>query len=297
MVAGGIGAALALGVAVVYLVALVRQPSAERHPFFAELDGQNRPLVVAHQGGELLAPSNTMAVFEHAVALGADMIDTDLHRSADGALVLLHDETVDRTTNGTGAVRDLTLAELQALDAGYSFTTDDGATFPYRGQGATIVTAEELFAAFADRPRLRYGIEIKQTGPEAADELCALIRADGLEERVLVSSFAQPNMDAFRRACPEVATSATEDEVRSFYLLHRVGLSDLASPDYDCFQIPETSGRFRLVTADFLADAADHGLPVIPWTIDDPDDMARLIGMGVDGINTNRPDLLVEQSN
>lgn len=289
---------LALGLLIVVVGALVLssclvEPRAVA-PFFAP-EGRNGPvLVVAHQGGEVLRPSNTMEAFRHAVDLGADVLDTDMHRSSDGVLVLIHDETVDRTSDGTGAVRDLTIEALRQLDFGYRFRAlDDQATYPWRGRGLGIVTVEELFAEFGRD--VRYGIEIKQTVPEAARELCDLITRSGLEDRVLVSSFAQPNMDVFRLACPEVATSATEAEVRRFVILDRLRLTGFDRPDHDAFQVPESVRRWRLLTDGFLDTAEDWNLPVVPWTVDDPEAMDRLIGDGVRGINTNRPDLLIER--
>lgn len=263
------------------------------HPFFQAHTGDNQPLVFAHQGGELLSPGNTMIAFTRAADLGADVLDTDLHRTADGVLVLLHDETVDRHSNGVGAVRDLTLDELTPLDFGYAFTADNGATHPFRGQGHGIVTLEQLFTTFDDG--IRFGIEIKQTGPEAAVELCAMVRRFGYENRVLVSSFTQPNLDVFRRACPEVATSATRAEVIRFHLAHRMGLNGLVTPDYDAFQVPLAWSRLSIVDNGFLNSANAWGVPVVPWTINDPDDLDRLIGSGVAGINTDLPDVLLDR--
>lgn len=289
----GLVVALVAGVALVvyaglWITARVRLDRRAPVPFF---DGA-APLVVAHQGGELLRPSNTMAAFRNAADLGADVLDGDVHRTADGVLVLIHDETVDRTSDGSGAVGELTLDRLRELDFGYRFT-EDGSTHPYRGRGLGIVTVDELFEAFDDG--IGFGLEIKQTAPEAATELCETIRRFGYEDRVLVSSFGQGNMDAFRRACPEVATSATESEVRTFYLLHRVGLNGLLEPSYDALQVPERSGGRLILSRGFVDAAADWGLPVIPWTIDDPDDMDRLLDLGVAGLNTNRPDLAIER--
>ncbi len=280
-----------------YGISATRHEPGARAPFF-ELDDGVAPLVVAHQGGELLRPPNTMEAFRHAVGLGADVLDTDLHRTADGALVLIHDETVDRTSDGTGAVRDLTLDELRALDFGHRYSPvgqagDGGERHPWRGRGLGIVTVDELFTEFGHR--VRYGIEIKQTVPETAAELCDAIGRFDLEDRVLVSSFTQPNMDAFRSACPAVATSATVGEVRTFYLLHRLNLSGLARPDYAALQIPERAAWFELLTEGVVDDARGWGLAVVPWTIDDPDTMDRLLDLGVDGINTNRPDLLLDR--
>ncbi len=289
-----------LGVVLLFVLAVVfglypvswfRSSPIDQVAFFAGHSSET--LVFAHQGGEALRPSNTMAAFEHAVDLGADVLDTDMHRTADGELVLIHDETVDRTSDGTGAVRDLTLAELRGLDFGYSFTVDDGETFPFRGRGLGVVTVAELFEAFGDD--IGFGIEIKQTGPEAATELCELIGRFGYEDRVLVSSFTKPNMDVFRRACPAVATSATESEVRTLYIQHRLGLIGLAGPDYDALQVPEYSGDLLILSEDFVADAAARGLPIVPWTINEVEGMDRMIDLGVAGVNTDHPDILIDR--
>lgn len=291
LVAAAVVGAVLLGYLALWGTARILVEERPPAPFFAGRDGADEtPLVVAHQGGALLAPPNTMVAFRRSAALGADVLDSDVRRSADGVLVLLHDEMVDEISDGTGAVADLTLDQLRDLDLGHRFTLD-GSTHPHRGTGAGVVTVDELFEAFGDG--IRFGLEIKETVPEAPVELCETIRRFGYEDRVLVSSSGQDDMDAFREACPRVATSATESEVRIFYILHEAGLNGLISPDYDALQVPEYSGGRLILTAGFVADAASWGLPVIPWTIDDPDDMDRILDLGVAGINTNRPDLLV----
>ena len=283
-------ALIALGIVAYFIAALTARPAAP-HPWFAARPGENQPLVFAHQGGEAVWPSNTLLAFENSARLGADVLDTDMHITKDGVLVLMHDQTVDRTTDGSGAIRDLTLAEIKTLDAAYDFSLDDGATFHYRGQGLTVPTLEELFQAFPDK---RFGIEIKQTPPEVAAPFCALIRKYGMEAQVLVSSFRQANMDAFRAECPEVATSATEDEVRVFFILNTLRLTAVYSPNYQSLQVPEAASGLQLLTPHFIEGAHSRGLAVQPWTINDPDDMQRLNAMGVDGLNTDRPDLLME---
>ena len=283
----GVAATLALA----YLVARLLASPAPAHPWFEPRPGENRPLVMAHQGSENLWPSNTMLAFENSAALGVDVLDSDMHRTRDGALVLLHDQTVDRTTDGTGAVRDLTLPEIKQLDAGYAFTLDGGATYPYRGQGLTIPTLAELFEAF---PGMRFGIEIKQADPiPTAQQFCATIRQYSLQDRVLVSSFRQVNMDAFRDVCPEVATSATEEEVRLVYILFRLGLADVLTPNYHSLQVPEHSGGIHLLTPGFIAAAHRRGLAVQPWTINELADLQRILALGVDAINTDNPDRLL----
>ena len=260
--------------------------------FFDSRPGEHRPLVFAHQGGEGTWPSNTLIAFRESIEIGADVLDADTHMTRDSELVLIHDETVDRTSDGSGEVRDLTLSELRELDFGYRFSTDNGETFPYRGTGLGIVTVEELFSEFTDT---RFGLEIKQTTPEAATKLCALIQEYGYEGRVLVSSFDQRNMDAFRDSCPSVATSATDGEATRFYVFQLLRLSGFYSPPFDSLQVPEYRSGIRVLTGSFVDAATRWNLPVVPWTINEPEDFDRIIrDFDVDGINTNYPDRLIE---
>lgn len=281
---------MALG-AGVYAVARLRAKPAPAHPWFKARSGEHRPLVFAHQGGQNLYPSNTLLAFQRAAEMGADVLDADMHVTRDGVLVLMHDQTVNRTTDGKGAIRDLTFEEIRKLDAGYRFTTDRGATYPYRGRGLTVPTVEELFRAFPDK---RFGVEIKQTTATAVQTFCDVIRRHHLEHTVLVSSFAQENMVAFRRACPEAATSATEREARVFVILSTLGLSDAYTPDFYSLQVPERSGSIHILTPRFVRHAHERNLAVQPWTINRPDDLKRMLALGVDGINTDNPDRLLE---
>ena len=126
-------------------------------------------MVIAHQGGEWLRPSNTLVAFDHAVELGVDVLEMDIHQTQDGVIVLMHDATVDRTTDGSGAIKEMSFAEIRELDAGYYWTDDDGATYPYRGQGIQVPTLEELFQRYPD---MRMNIEIKQETPSMVRPFC-----------------------------------------------------------------------------------------------------------------------------
>lgn len=255
------------------------------------LPQRERPLVIAHQGGEHERPSNTMASFTHAAALGVDVLEMDIHSSADGVLVTIHDDTVDRTTNGSGKVNALTLTELKALDAGWYWTADDGATYPYRGQGITIAALEEVLAAF---PTMPMNIEIKQVEPSIAAPFCGLLREYGATDRVLVASFRAAAMADFRAVCPEVTTSLVEDEVRVFFYHYLA----LGAPLYrvpgnaTAVQVPEFGGGFHILTPSFVRAAHGRGLDVHAWTINDAATMEQMIAIGVDGIITDRPTLL-----
>jgi glycerophosphoryl diester phosphodiesterase len=218
----------------------------------------------------------------------------DAHITRDGRIVLMHDERVDRTTDGTGLIEDLTLDQLLELDAAYAFSPDNGATFPFRGQGIQVPTLEELFRSF---PEMRYVVEIKLTRNPIDKPLCELIRSRNMQDRVLVASFHDDVMAAFRQTCPEVATSASRKEVASFVLLGKAFLSGLLSPRFSALQVPyETSESYGIpvMTERFIREAHAKGISVEPWTVNDPALMKRYIGWGVDGIITDRPDLMIE---
>ncbi len=274
-----------LAAACALLMACAPAPAAT-HPFLV-----TRPWILAHQGGEDLWPSNTLYAFDQAARLGADMLDTDMHATRDGVLVLSHDDTVDRLTDGTGRIRDLTLAQLRALDAGYRFTPDGGRTYPYRGQGLTVPTLDEALSAHPDLP---WTIEIKQDTPSVAAPFCASLRAHGVTARVIVASFSDRAMTDFRRTCPEVATSMTETELRPLVLMSKIGLAGLPGAPGQVAQVPVRSGRLEVVTPSFVRQMHRRGVAVHVWTINDAAEMRRLLAMGVDGIDTDRPDLMKE---
>lgn len=262
---------------------------APNHPYYAE--NLNYPLVIAHQGGGDLWPGNTMFAFQNAANLGVDVLEMDLHITADGALVIIHDETVDRTTDGTGEVESMTLDELKQLDAGYDWSLDDGASYPFRGQGITIPTLEEVFTAFPD---YRMTIEIKKTNTSMSKPFCDMIRKHNMQDKVLVASFHDERLKEFRTECPEVATSSAKNETTAFVLLTKVFLGDFYSPRFYSLQVPEESGGITVMTESFVRAAHARNLAVEPWTINDKDTMRKFITWGVDGIITDRPDLMLE---
>ena len=253
-----------------------------------------QPLVIAHQGGDGLWPGDTMYAFEHAVALGVDVLEMDAHITKDGQIVLMHDERVDRTTEGSGLIEDMTLADLQKLDAAFGWSPDDGQTYPFRGQGIKVPTLEELFKAFPD---MRYVIEIKLTKTPIAQPFCDLIHQYDMQDKVIVASFHDDAMKMFRAACPDVATSASRGEVTKFVLLEKVFLSGLVSPRYESLQVPydpSESLGINILTNRFVRDAHAKNVKVEPWTVNDQMLMQEYVDMGVDGLMTDRPDLLLE---
>lgn len=250
-------------------------------------------LAFAHRGGEKLWPSNTIFAYERAVALGVDALEMDIHATADGALVVRHDPVVETTTNGRGAIRELTLAQIKALDAGYAWTADDGRSFPFRGLGITIPTVEEVFQAF---PSTRLNFDIKPQEPEVTASFCRLLQAYGYDRSGLatVGTFHDAQLARFRRLCPGAPTAAGATETRLFYFLYRAGLARLYRPPAQAFQVPEYAGRIHLVTPGFVRAAHHHGIEVHVWTVDDAADMRRLLSWGVDGLISDVPDRLME---
>lgn len=248
-------------------------------------------LLFAHRGGEGRWPSNTLLAFERSLALGADVLELDIHSTADDALVVRHDPVVDTTTDGRGRIRDLSLSDIKKLDAGHAWTADGGQTFPFRAQGIAIPTLEEVIRAF---PQAHLNIDIKPEDPQVVQQFCRTLRDLDLLERVTVGSFHDRQMALFRRLCPEVPTAAGVAETRSFLILSRLHLDRFYRSPAKAFQIPERAGRLRIVTPRFIRRAHAHGLQVHVWTVNEVADMRRLIAWGVDGLMTDYPDLLAE---
>ena len=250
------------------------------HPFFA-----GAPHLIAHRGGAALAPENTMEAFRCAVdEWDADMLEMDVRLTADRRVVVIHDETVDRTTDGTGRIRDMTWAEARELDAGFRFPGGGGA--PWRGRGVRLPLFEEVLEAF---PGLRMIVEPKAA--ETAGPLVRLIRAAAAERRVLVGAeFESARAGARGYSGP---WGASRRQVVPFWVLHRLGPAGRwHAPAADGFQLPERSGRLKVVTRALIRAARAANMPVYVWTVDDPADMRRLLDWGADGIMTDRPDVL-----
>jgi glycerophosphoryl diester phosphodiesterase len=272
----------------VYFAMQTGTPAVSREIFKRAI---GRPLVFAHRGGGGLFPENTLEAFRYSAQMGVDVLELDVHSTADGALVVIHDATVNRTTNGSGRVSEMTLAEIKKLDAGYRFSPDGEKTFPFRGRGITVPTLQEIFDSF---PEMTFNVEPKQAEPSIVKPLCEMIRARKMSEKVIVGSFRQTAIDEFRQTCPEVATSATPGEVSEFLAFYKVGLGKSYSPPMQVLQIPERIGDLQIISRDFIETARKLNLQIHVWTINETEDMSRLIELGVDGIMTDYPDRLLK---
>lgn len=264
---------------------------------------ERRILNWAHQGGAREGPSSTMFAMRQAVAAGAEALELDVHMSADGVLVVCHDATVDRTTDGHGAIAELTLAELKALDnahwwvAGSVIDHDSPpAAYPHRGKAASepefrIATVEEVLVAFPD---VFCNFDIKQTAPAVPpyeEPLAHILRRYGRADDVIVASFVDEATERFRAVAPEIHTSLGTNATAAFYWAVQRGESPPPTP-HVALQVPRTFADVTVVDEQFVAAAHGAGLAVHVWTVDEPEEMALLVDLGVDGIMTDRPSVL-----
>ncbi|MBJ6763245.1 glycerophosphodiester phosphodiesterase [Myxococcaceae bacterium JPH2] len=256
----------------------------------AFLHGLKPTLHIAHRGGALLAPENTLVAFRQAVERDhTDMLELDVHLSRDGELVVAHDETLERCTDGKGPLAALTLAELQRLDAGHGFTPDDGAHFPFRGQGVRLPTLREVLRAF---PALRLNVEVKPDTPGIEHVFAALLREEGAVDRVCMGSELDAVGERLVHALPEACHFYPRDALAAAVLSLKAGEVPPDDTRYHVLDMPLFFGDVRLVDAELLAWVASRGKWINVWTVDDPEQMDLLLREGVGGVMTDRPDLL-----
>ena len=260
-----------------------------------------RFLRTGHRGARGLAPENTIASFQRGVAEGVDAIELDVCLSLDDEVVVIHDSTVDRTTDwreqnkAPGEVSNLRYAELKELDAGYRFSMDEGATFPFRGRGAAVPRLIDVLECF---PEHLFTVELKQARQiQYIPRVVEAVRP--FADRVVLASFSQTILNTARKLAPELPTSFSAREMRYFYLLTRGGLGRIFRAPGVVIQAPlysdyERNRGRRVVDGRFLRAAHRRGLPVSAWVVNELEEMRRLIDEGVDGITTDRPDILNE---
>jgi glycerophosphoryl diester phosphodiesterase len=280
-----------------------RMPPRYR-PSRAFLEGLRPTLHIAHRGGSLVAPENTLEAFRLACgAYRTDMIELDVHLTRDGALVVAHDPDVDRCTDGAGPIAGMTLDELRRLDAGYRFSADGGATFPFRARGVRIPTLREVLDAC---PTVRVNLELKPEAEGAelrlVEELLDSSRRGGTREldRVCLGSADDAVAERLHRAAPDACHFFPTNALTKLVLALKSGASPgevaaLAEDDrFSVFDMPASFQGFPLVDRAFVDAAAELGKWINVWTIDDRAEMEALVELGVGGIMTDRPDVLRE---
>lgn len=277
---------------------------ADAHPWL-----ERRVLAYAHQGGAWEWPSSTLFAMRNAVAAGAHALELDAHGTADGHVVVCHDPTVERTTDGTGAIADLTLAQVKALDSAYWFIPGADVTpdqpesaYPYRGRAADdpefrIASLCEVLEAFPDTI---LNFDLKQSAPVVApyEEAVANLLAEfGRTDDVIVTSFNDTVTETFSRLAPDVPTSAGTMTTAAFWQAIQ---HDEEPPKMSAvaFQVPERYGEDVVIVDDRFVEAAHRiGAAVHVWTVNDTESMERLVSLGVDGIISDVPSELMHVLN
>jgi glycerophosphoryl diester phosphodiesterase len=237
--------------------------------------------VIAHRGASGLAPENTIPAFQLAAEQGADAFELDVQLTADGAPVVLHDDTLDRTTDRTGPVGAVLLADLRGADAGARFTPDGGGTFPFRGTGVRVPTLGEVLWTF---PRMPLLVELKH--PSAQEAVRRVLQQEDAVGRCVVAAADPAALEQFRE--PPFACAASGPEISALY---RAALLRRRPPAvrYRCLSVPERHRGLPVPTRRFVAVARELGCPVHVWTVNDPAAARRHWARGVAGIVTNLP--------
>ncbi len=249
------------------------------------------PRVIAHRGDSHNYPENTLPAFRSAVDMGIDVVETDIHITKDGVLVIWHDPTLERNTDGTGRVEDHTLEELRRYDAGYTFTKDGGRTYPFRGKGITMCTLAEALEACPDQ---RFNIDLKTKCPQIVDEFIRVIRQHDAVDRVVGASFHLSNLRRLRRLAPDFLTSVTTAEVVPLLLRQKTHTLPKTFKRKIIFQIPRQASFIKVVTPSFVREMHSRDAVVMVWTINDEQSMRELFGMGVDSVMTDNPALVIK---
>lgn len=247
----------------------------------------NQIAIIPHRGGAALYPEETALAYRHNVEQNADELDIDLQESKDHQLILFHDDTLDRTTNGTGAVNQFTLAQLKQFDAGYRWTKDN-ITFPFRGAGLQILSLEDFFTQF---PNKHVQIEMKPNNPMLAREACAIIQKYKMTNKVLLFSYHDAVMQAIRSDCPGVATGASKREIRNLLIGSYVLGGALNRFAGSALIVPENYGKVHVVTPSLLNAAHRRSIRIYVYGATTKEELHRLINMNVDGLIVDGPEL------
>ncbi|GAA0380564.1 glycerophosphodiester phosphodiesterase [Bacillus horti] len=287
-------------IAVAYIALfLIVVPERPNHSYFS---GVNHPMVIANRGGLSLAPENTLVAFERANALNVDAIQFDVRLSQDGELVVIHDDTVDRTTNGEGKVAEMTLAELKQFDAAHRFPGIRG-NYEYRGHGVRIPTVDEVFEKLGD---MHFVIEMKDPPAPAEGEqvydlpglLWESIEAHQMQKKVIVGGETNALLETFNTyAQGQVVLTASRQETTRFNMLHKLFLNRLYRPNSDVFQASVDTGIFNMKDSRIIDGAHRLNMKMLYSVVNDEDTIRDLLRRGADGIITDRPDLLIRVMN
>jgi glycerophosphoryl diester phosphodiesterase len=282
----GVSVALSAVIGFVALLAPSGQAVTTAQP--TNLFRTGRTLVIAHGGGDGLFPENTMLAYQRSTALGSEVIDLDVQLTGDGTLIAFHDPTLDRTTNGTGLVRNKTYAQIRLLDAGYRF--NKGGKYPFRSKGVRVPTLKAVLEKF---PTKLATLDLKDQRISVVKPVCDLVLGLQRTESIYIGVDTNEQVLEFRRVCPQLHTSGTSEERQAMRAARESGDTSYRTKQLVSQPRYLSDDGTKRVTAETLAFSHSLNIAVLTWVIDDPQVMRELIELGVDGIYTRRPDLLV----
>ncbi len=279
------------GVVLIIMLGLFVHSEPIEHP--PALAAYPQPAIIGHRGAPGHAPENTIYGFERALELGADVLEMDIWMTGDEKVVVMHDRTVDRTTDGSGPVAEHSWDEIRELDAGHYYRTGPVGDYPYRDRDITVPSLREVFERFPDVPIL---IEVKPNSPEAAVAVADLIREFDRADNTVVASFHRRPTTALREHAPEIATGASRREASRFMALSIARLTAFYRPAYEALIVPERTRRFHVTSPPVRRAAGLRGLKLLVWTVNHPAQIRRLLEQGVDGIVTDYPDRVLREA-
>lgn len=250
-----------------------------------------RPRLFGHRGNSGDFPENTLPAFRDALACGMPYLELDVRATKDGEVVVIHDESLLRTCGVDRPIASLSLADLQSYDAGATFTPDQGRSYPHRGRGIRVPLLKDVLQTF---PKALFNIEIKQETPAMETAVLDVIRRADMTERVLLAAENDTVMARLRPLCQTagIPTSFSYGELVTFFTWLQAGGKAPYRPPAQALQIPETYEGQTLVTPQSLAAAHALGIEIHVWTVNNAQDMERLVRMGVDGVMSDRPAVL-----
>jgi glycerophosphoryl diester phosphodiesterase len=225
--------------------------------------------------------------------MAIDIVETDVHLTKDGIIVIWHDNTLERNTDGFGTIEEHTYYELQKFDAGYTFSKDDGNTFPFRGKGITICKLEEVLIKC---PYQRFNIDLKTKLSGIVEEFVRIVRKNEAEGRICCASFHLANLKLIRKMAPDILTSITTVEVLNLLLRQKAHIlpMKIGHGRRIIFQVPVRQSGLTIITPSFIKMMHERAAVIMVWTINEEKDMRRLFKMGVDAVMTDDPATVIK---
>lgn len=250
--------------------------------------------VIAHRGDSKYFPENSLPAFESAKNLGVDIIETDVHISSDGVIFIWHDDHSEQLNGKCDDICKKSWSELKQLDLGYLYIDNDGKR-PFSNKGISLVKFEDILKEF---PEARFNVDLKDKSRELVFGFYNILEEYNAFNRVVVASFFSENLKLIRSISPRVVTSFGKSEVRLWVVLSKLRLLRVVSKFFKdtppVMQVPVASGSIRVVTKRFIKILHKRGVKIQVWTINERDEMEELLKMGVDGIMTDDPRLLID---